>query len=267
MIPVEFGEKHPILEICIHLGNNIKYLTNDGVNVSWGTTCIALRIYRTVLNGNSAYLKLLNKAKCIKENEVPGKTKTRVGEYMLHIIDMINKSMNVWRCVLSDQSEITSEDIKTSYAVYHIIKYGNTWYEKNGYIDKTQALKNIKNVIENITIRRILDFCYKLIKFFKSHYDNVKNANIKDKDDILKSIHDILNIVGIIKELSKNNNAKFVIIMRKMIKTDFKKYCYIINLLSGDEISIFSLLISGKDNIFGTLSFVRNGIDMVKYYE
>jgi len=129
-------------------------------------------------NDKNAYIHILN----VADNDCPG-PKERQGSFFLLFVDEICRQLEVKSLKLSDESSITSKDgskdgLTVSLEFLSLMKYGLSWYERNGFSYQNKTKKDIVNKIRNTPISEIKAF---LSAFANDLDHDKKQLELRDK--------------------------------------------------------------------------------------
>jgi hypothetical protein len=148
--------------------------------------CLEFSIYIDDDNKKTrtAYIGLIS----ITDNECPLPEKIdKKGTYLLSMVDEICRQLKINTLKLTDGSYITCKKNgeTVSLAFLSLMKYGSSWYERNGfsYGDETKDIMDKFREIRNIPISEIKYFFNRLVEDLDEDIDQVKlKAKCKMKD-------------------------------------------------------------------------------------
>ena len=130
----------------------------------------------------NAYINLL----AITDNECPLPEKLlHKGPFLLRMVDELCKQLQVKTLKLADASYITCKinGIKVSLEFQSLMKYGLSWYERNGFSYENKTKKDIVNNIRNTPISKIREFFSVLDKDLDNDIGQVElKSKCKRKD-------------------------------------------------------------------------------------
>ena len=137
--------------------------------------CLDFSIYKTK---HFAYIHVLN----VYENECP-LPETSQGSFLLRLVDEIcRQSTDVNILKLSDESYIICNGNTVDLQVLSLMKYGVSWYERNGFSYESKTKKDIVNKICNTSVQKIKDFLTSFLTNFET--EKIKLNDIWKKNDL-----------------------------------------------------------------------------------
>ena len=131
--------------------------------------CLDFSIYKTK---PFAYIHVLN----VYENECP-LPETSQGAFLLRLVDEICRQLSEVNILkrsevnilkLSDESYIICNGNTVDLQVLSLMKYGVSWYERNGFSYESKTKKDIVNKICNTSVHKIKDFLTNFLKNFET---------------------------------------------------------------------------------------------------
>ena len=141
--------------------------------------CLEFVIDNTTKN---AYIHLL----AITDNECPlPEELLHKGTFLLKMVDEICRQLQIKTLQLTDASSITCKinGITVSLEFQSLMKYGLSWYERNGFSYQNKTKKDIVNKIRNTPISKIREFFSDLDKDLDKDIGQVKlKAKCKIKE-------------------------------------------------------------------------------------
>lgn len=158
------------------------------------------------------------------DNNCPGPEKGQ-GWFFLALVDEICRQLEIKTLTLSDGSYITSKDgLEVSLEFQSLMKYGFSWYERQGFFYESKTKKDIVNKIRNTPISKIKD---SLVDF------------AKDKSNKLPSkIYNTLRIIEEYQKDEKNTDSLsgfITYVWNKNDSNNFPEYIEILSVLYPDE--------------------------------
>lgn len=150
---------------------NIRILGDDD-------DCLDFSIFKDDKHVYIGLLKVFN-------NNCPG-PKQQQGKFFLELVDEICRQLEIKTLKLSDESTITSKDglRGVSLEFQSLMKYGLSWYEKNGFHYQSKTKKDIVNKIRNTPISKIkevlIDLASDLVSDPKQLKDKLKKRAIEN---------------------------------------------------------------------------------------
>lgn len=194
------GEEHGYNVNLQKKNNTLKIIIGDADGWNDKIQCLTMTFYKPNKNFTtfeSSKIHQINKGMCGKGSSSNGqKTRVMSGGYILNLANKFNDLLQVKFSKLQDDSKIVVKncskndfDKLISLKIVHLIKYGKTWYEREGgYSLDEKKYYDIVKVVEEQTLSSMLD--YALNNFNRDIGESQLNEkNLLKLDKILEKLN------------------------------------------------------------------------------